>query len=203
MEYDFGPIEALGVDINTGIGFTGNKDLYIIALQTYYKSSASNKEKIKEYLQSENMPDFAITVHALKSNSRTIGDASLGTKFETLEFAAKEGDIAKVKLNLAPALNEYEELLNALKPIAEGSSDDSSSAGGELSASQAKEIAEKLLAALEDFDDELSAELAAKLSAYPFRIVQKVKLKDATEKIADFNYDEAAELIKAIIPAIN
>ena len=96
MEFDFGPIEALGVDVKAGMDFTGGTDKYVSALRKYYKSSASNKEKIREYLQAEDMPNFAIIVHALKSNSRMIGNTSLGTKFETLEFASKEGDILKI-----------------------------------------------------------------------------------------------------------
>ena len=56
--------------------------------------------------------------------------------------------------------------------------------------------------ALDDFDDDLSAELVAKLGGYPFRITQRQKLKKAADLISDFMYDEAAELIKEIIPSI-
>ena len=46
------------------------------------------------------------------------------------------------------------------------------------------------------------SKLAAKLSGYPFRITQKTKLKEATDYISDFMYDEAAALIREILPAI-
>ncbi|MBR2274989.1 MAG: hypothetical protein IJ873_02865, partial [Lachnospiraceae bacterium] len=60
----------------------------------------------------------------------------------------------------------------------------------------------QLLAALDDFDDELAAELAEKLSGYPFRITQRGKLREAAEQIGDFMYDNAADLIREILEAI-
>ena len=69
----------------------------------------------------------------------------------------------------------------------------------EISAEEALTTANKLLAALDDFDDELSKELALKLTGYPFRITQKELLTQAIGYINDFLYDEAAEKIREII----
>ena len=59
-------------------------------------------------------------------------------------------------------------------------------------------MAAQLLEALDDFDDDLSAELVKKLSGYPFRLTQKDRLAEAAAFIGDFLYDEAAEIIKEI-----
>ena len=75
-------------------------------------------------------------------------------------------------------------------------------AADEISADVAKDTADKLLVALDDFDDELSKELAKKLSGYPFRITQKEKLKEAIAYIEDFMYDEAIDVIREIYSAI-
>ena len=56
--------------------------------------------------------------------------------------------------------------------------------------------------ALDDFDDELSLELAKKLLGYPFRITQRDKLNEAIALIEDFMYDEAADIIRDIEPTI-
>ena len=75
-------------------------------------------------------------------------------------------------------------------------------AEGELTGEEAKETAYKLLAALDDFSDDLAAELISKLAGYPFRITQMNKLQKTADLINDFMYDDAAELIKEIIPSI-
>ena len=66
----------------------------------------------------------------------------------------------------------------------------------------ARRTADELLTALDDYDDELSKELALKLSCYPFRITQRDLLHKAGSFIDDFMYDEAAEIIKEIYPDI-
>ena len=199
MDFNLDNISALGIDLKTGIEYTGGNDKYISALQRYFKSSENNKKKIKDYLETSDLDNLAITVHALKSNSKMIGAVSLASKFEVLEIASKNKDVETIKNNIQPTLDEYEVLLDSLKPLGEI---ETFKAPGELSGEEAKEVAQKLLEALDDFDDDKASELINKLAGYPFRITQKTKLKEAADNIGDFMYDEAAELIREILPAI-
>ena len=128
-----------------------------------------------------------------------IGANELGDAFEELELAAKEGNTVLIKTKTQPTLAVYDEVIDAIRPFGEM---ESVKVAGEISAEEAREVAAKLLEALDDFDDDLSAELAAKLAGYPFRMTQKQKLRQATDYISDFMYDEAMKLIKEIIPAI-
>ncbi len=72
----------------------------------------------------------------------------------------------------------------------------------EISADVARETVDKLLAALDDFDDEAAKKQARILSGYPFRITQADKLKEAVSFLEDFMYDEAADIIREIASAI-
>ncbi len=199
MEFRMENLVKLGVDAKMGIDYTGGKDKYVSALQRYYKSSEKNKQKMKEYLEGNDLENFAITVHALKSNSKMIGAASLSAMFETLEKASLDKDMATIRENIGRTLEEYDRLLEAIKPWGEK---ETYLAVGELTADEARKVADQLLAALDDFDDDLATELANKLSGYPFRITQRGKLKEAIDMIGDFMYDEAADLIREILPAI-
>ena len=199
MDFDINVLATLGIDTNTGIEYTGGNEKYLSALQRYYKSSAQNKLKISEFLNACDWDNLAIIVHALKSNSRMIGASSLGDKFALLEKASTDKDADIVKSNIDSALSEYDKILELIKPLGEA---ETMKAEGEISGEEAKAIADQLLEALDDFDDELSSELVNKLSGYPFRITQKGKLREAADFISDFSYDEAAELIKEIYPSI-
>ncbi len=198
-DFDISSVSELGLDVETGLSFTGGRDRYLSALQRYYKSYESNREKAEAALSASDIENYTILVHALKSNSKMIGAGELGSLFEELEMAGKSGDIAKINAVHPTAIAGYEALHEKLTPIGEM---EQVQAAGEISGAEAKETAEALLAALDDFDDELSAKLAAKLSGYPFRITQKSRLKEATDYISDFMYDEAAEIIREIMPAI-
>ncbi len=195
MDFDVSILETLGIDIQTGYDYTGGKDRYISALWRYYKSSDANKAKIREYIDNNDIENLAITVHAIKSNSKMIGAMALSEMFEKLEVASRDNDMDTVKASIDKTMEEYGKLVDALSPLGQM---ESLKASGELTAEEAKEVSDKLLLALDDFDDDLASELASKLAGYPFRITQKSKLREAAEYIRDFMYDEAAEIIKEL-----
>ena len=192
-------LQDIGLDTKSGKGYTGSEEKYMAALQRFYRSYEKNKKKVEEYLAAEDYESYMITVHALKSNAKMIGAMSLSTMFEELENASREKQINIVKEKNAPAMKAYGELIVKLEPIGVAPE---VHAADEISGKEAKETAESLLAALDDFDDDLSKELIKKLSGYPFRMTQMDLLKKAEEYIHDFLYDEAAEIVKEIVPAI-
>ncbi len=188
-----------GISVEEGLGYTGGEDKYIAAMQRFFRAYEQNKKCVEELLEEGNIKDYGIKVHALKSNSRMIGAGKLGEAFEELELAAGKEDVALIREKTPAALAQYAEVVEILRPFGEM---ESVKVSGEIDGAEAKEVAGKLLEALDDFDDELSAELASKLFGYPFRPTQKGKLREAMEYISDFMYDEAADLINQIIPAI-
>ena len=199
MNKDISLLNEKGISTAEGIGYTGSEEKYISAVQRYYKSYENNKKNIEDLLAASDMEGYCIKVHSLKSNSKMIGALSLAAAFEELEKASGNNDIDSVKEKTAPALKMYREVIEILKPLGES---EKVIVAGEISAEEAKETAEKLLEALDDFDDDLSKKLAEKLLGYPFRITQKQKVKEAENYISDFMYDEAADLIREIIPSI-
>ncbi len=192
-------LNETGLDTKTGISYTGGQDKYISALQRFYKNYEKNRAKVCEYLQAKDYENYMITVHALKSNARMIGARDLSTLFETLEMAARNNETGLIEAQNAVAIKEYDELIQKLAPI--GAMGDVRAAD-EISAEAARETVDKLLEALDDFDDEEAKKLAEVLSGYPFRLTQAEKLKEAAAFIEDFMYEEAAEIIRQIAPAI-
>lgn len=199
MNFDLESITGAGIDLKTGFDYTGGQDRYVSALQRYYKSSESNMEKIRDFLNKEDTDNLEILFHAIKSNSLMIGALSLSDRFSLLETSSRDGDLAAVNSNIKETLDEYEKILEVLKPLGEM---ERLKAEGELTGEEAKVTADKLLAALDDFSDDLASELISKLAGYPFRITQMNKLRKAADLINDFMYDDAAELIEEIIPSI-
>ncbi len=199
MGIDLTWINETGLDTETGISYTGGENKYISALMRFYKNYEKNRAKVCEFLEDKDYENYTITVHALKSNAKMIGARDLSTLFETLEMAAKNNEIGLIEAQTVVALKEYDELIQKLAPIGEMGD---VRAAGEISAEVAMETVDKLLAALDDFDDEEAKDQAMILSGYPFRITQAAKLKEAISFIEDFMYDEAADIIRQIAPAI-
>jgi len=195
MEQTLQKLQALGLDTAAGIGYTGSVGKYIAALGRYAGSSTGNIADIEKFLGKRKLDRYMIAVHAVKSNSKMIGHTGLFKAFESLETAARNNDTEFIAANTAPALKRYAELSEELRPITEAPA---GAAAPAIGFTEAAEIAEKLLEALDDFDDELSAELVTKLSGYPFGDGDREKLAGAKKYISDYMYDEAADIIRTL-----
>ncbi len=199
MDYDLNWLAELGLDIKSGIGYTGNQEKYVSSLQRFYKNYDKNRAKVEEYYSVGDYENLMITVHALKSNSKMIGALEVSGGFEAMEAAARENDASFLNKMTPITMKAYKELVERLAPIAKLGD---VRAADEISGKEAKKTVSELLAALDDFDDELSKRLARKLSGYPFRITWREKLKEAEGFIDDFMYDEAAEIVKELYQVI-
>ena len=199
MGMDLTWLSEAGLDIKTGMDFTGGEDKYLSAIRRFYSNYEKNKEKVSEFINAGDYENYMITVHALKSNAKMIGALSLSSAFESLELAARNKDTATINDQNDRTMSSYSDLINALKPIEQFGD---VRAADEISGDVARATADELLNALDDFDDDLSKQLVNKLMGYPFRITQKDLLKQAAAYVDDFMYDEAAEIIKQIYPAI-
>ena len=199
MSVDYTFLEEKGIDTRLGLDYTGGPDKYVSALSRYYKNYETNRAKVEEFFGNEDMENYSIVVHALKSNSRMVGNTALADAFEKLELASREGDVETVRTDTAATLEQYGAFAELLKPIGEASV---TPPADEISGEEARKVADELLRTLDDFDDEQSLFLAKKLSGYPFRPTQKELLSSAISLITDFSYDEAADLIRKIAAAI-
>ena len=196
MDYDFSALVKGGISVNDGLNYTGTNEKYVSALQRYFKNYDANSVSVRELLAAGDIENFTVKVHALKSNSRMIGAEDLAVMLEELEFAGKSGDVAFIAEKMPEAMKTYGRIIDIIRPFGEM---ESVKAPGELSADEAKTVADELLKVLDDFDDEGALALAEKLGGYPFRITQRNRLREVTDLIGDFMYDEAAEIVKELI----
>lgn len=199
MNYDISKLEAFGIDIKTGLEYTRAENKYLSALLRYYKNFEKNKTNAAEFFSKKDWDNYMILVHALKSNSKMIGAMTLGEEFERLEMAARNHETDVIEQNHERVFLSYETMVHNLEEI--GQMEDVKAAG-EISGEEAKEVSKQVLDALEDFDDETALEQILILTGYPFRITQQTRLKEAKSYVEDFMYDEAAEIIKELLPEI-
>ncbi len=199
MRMDLNILTEAGINVEEGLLYTNGEEKYLSALQRFYKGYKANRAAVEELLSGKDTEGYAIKVHALKSNSKMIGADALAAAFEALELAAKRGDTDYIASSTGSALEKYGEIIEIIRPFGEL---ETARPADEISAEEAKQTAQKLLGALEEFDDDLGMKLASKLRGYPFRVTQREKLETAIKYISDFSYDEASALIKEIYPTI-
>lgn len=87
-----------GYSYQNGVkNFDGNAEAYEETLLLFAQLWEERKEQLATFLQEEDMQEYAILIHAIKGDARTLGADFLGKLAYEQELAAKAGNIASVK----------------------------------------------------------------------------------------------------------
>ncbi|MGN1196207.1 MAG: ATP-binding protein [Acetatifactor sp.] len=102
------------IDQNTAMVYCSNdEELYREILDCYCLEKEENQEKMKKCLEDNNLADYRILIHALKSTSLNIGCKSLYNMALELEKACKNNDLDYVKENHAACMELYDRVVEA------------------------------------------------------------------------------------------
>ena len=111
-------LEKLGLNTSDGMSYCGDDaDFYLEIINDYAAASDEKIEKLDSFLNEENMKDYKVLVHSVKSSSKTIGHSLLFEKARELENAAAENDIEFVKTHHDEVMAEYRKLATDLKEL--------------------------------------------------------------------------------------
>lgn len=93
-----------GVNVDGSLELFGDIDMYNETLNDFLKSVNKKLADIKRYKEASDMPNYAILVHSLKSDSKYLGFTKLAELSYNHEMKSKEKDITYV-------YNHYDELM--------------------------------------------------------------------------------------------
>lgn len=93
-----------GVDVNKGLELLGDMTMYDSILNDFIDGYDERMKKIETYRLNNDMPNYAIEVHSLKSDSKYLGFMTLADLAYKHEMASKAGDLTSVN-------NHYQELI--------------------------------------------------------------------------------------------
>jgi HPt (histidine-containing phosphotransfer) domain-containing protein len=184
-----------GLDIGKGLKrFNGDNDSYIDILRSYtvnippLLNTAGKVDK-------ENMPDYAIIVHGIKSSCRSIGADTLGGKAEALEKAAKENDLDFVIANNVLFINEAEKLIGDLNDMLRRMFPEKPKPKKDRPDS---EVLGRLLTACRDFDIDKADATMAELMAWDYDCDDGL-VAWLSENVSQLNYASITEKLSAVI----
>ena len=112
----FGELESAGVDTSRGLSYSaGDEAMYIDVLKAYAGEGSTRVQKLEDCLAFENLKDYGIYIHALKSSSRTIGAAGLSDIAAKLEAAAKDGNMKVIRSCHEDAMEKYRKIVAVIR----------------------------------------------------------------------------------------
>ncbi len=106
------------IDLDNVVNFTGDLDTYHEILVDFGDNLDNQFAEIKNSIN--DLPNYAILTHALKSNARTLGFTALGEIAYKHELAGKESNSAFINedfANLENAVNNVKVFINNYKNL--------------------------------------------------------------------------------------
>lgn len=92
--------EPEGFSYQSGLGnFDGNEAVYRETLVLFASLWEERKEQLKQFLEEENAQEYAILIHAIKGDARTLGAKAFGELAYAHEVKAKEGKMKWISEN--------------------------------------------------------------------------------------------------------
>ena len=102
---------SLGLNVDAGLLYTCNEEEFYLELLTDYANSASEKcAELSSYLEKDDLKNYEILVHSLKSSSKTVGADEVSEKAKALEQASRNQDKDFVITNHDAFVRLFEEL---------------------------------------------------------------------------------------------
>ena len=93
MEDNYTYLTEAGIEAKRGEEFCGGKETYVEILTAYADNASAQQEAIADAKEKDDIAQYTILVHGLKSSSASIGATELSELAKAHEMAAKEGDI--------------------------------------------------------------------------------------------------------------
>lgn len=98
-----------GIDTEQGLHFCANdKDFYIEMLSGFVSSKDEKLKELDSYAKEKDFKNYRILVHALKSNTKSLGANELSKKAKELEDASKEENEIFINENHKKFIEFYE-----------------------------------------------------------------------------------------------
>ncbi len=183
------PDEVTGIeelDIDLGLDNCGSEEGLLKALEIFAGNAESKADEIESFCNKENLEDYTIRVHALKSSARIIGAAGLSEKARLLEEAGKNKDLTYIEQNNDILIRDFRNLGNKLQNVfSDKSSGDKERISDEKLLDAYNTIYE--LAQMMDYD---SLELVFEsLKEYSFKENDRLKLERIKKAMDELNWD--------------
>ncbi len=104
-----------GVDVAHGIELLGDITMYNSILQEFLNGYQERMQKLDQYMKSGDMYNYAIEVHALKSDSKYLGFTQLADLAYQHEMASKANDFSKVSSEYTALVTEANRIIQLVR----------------------------------------------------------------------------------------
>ena len=104
-----------GVNVDASLEILGDMEMYDETMSDFLDEVEDKIESIKSYKEACDMPNYAIQVHSLKSDSKYLGFTILAELSYNHEMASKGNDVDFVNNNFESLMTEASRIVSVCK----------------------------------------------------------------------------------------
>ena len=192
-----------GINTEDARKYTPDLQIYCGMLKTYLSSTPGIRERLKSYLEQQNLENYTITVHGLKSAARVIGANEVSALAAELEAASKTeetpGTLSARTEELLTLCENGEaairEFLGKTEP--EGKQKQlSKEEQKQLSLEEMKQFLDKLRAAAEEFDMDAFMQMGEQMQTMQVKEAYLRDWQELTACVENLSFSETIEKIE-------
>ncbi len=183
-----------GIDINIGLENCGTKKLLKKALLLFYHSIDEKFNELESFLNADDIKNYGIKIHALKSTARLIGAKELSAQAEYLEKCANADNADEIKQKHPATMELYQSYKEKLQKLADSSQTDQT----EISESFFKNQLKKIYDAADDFNIDVLDQVSENLEKYKIPEKYDDVYKQLKTCIKNVDFDGVKTLISSI-----
>ncbi len=113
--YDLEYLKENGIDTSKSLELLNDEKTYREMLNEFYKNIEERKTKLQEFLDQDNLKDYAIEVHSLKSDAKYLGFTKLAEMAYEHEMKSKENRKSYIEDNFDELIKEVESIVNIIE----------------------------------------------------------------------------------------
>lgn len=181
-------------DLKAGMRYTGSPEDYLSLLRSFCDSINENAETLDRFLKAEEISDYTIRIHAIKSSLRTLGAAELSETAFQLEEAGKRSDLDTIRGlhdDFLQRFRQYHaplaELFASLSPDADGLP--------EADAETMQQAYEELRTAAAGMDYDAAMKVFDGMTVYAIPASDKERWDHLREALECFDFGEIGKLL--------
>lgn len=175
------------IDIDTGINNSGDADSYMSLVKIFYDTLSEKADELTGFLEKDDIKNYTIKVHALKSSLKIIGATEVGELAQELENAGKADDRNYIDEHNESFIGKCMRIKDALKDIFDADVDDSDKVLADYSLMS--RIYADIKTAADEMDCDRLEEILADMESYVIPETEAERFSQIRKCIENFDYE--------------
>lgn len=185
--------QVTGIFVDKGIEYSGSPELYEKVVTEFADTGNSRADIIEGYYEAEDIKNYTIQVHALKTAARIIGATALSQLAAALEDAGNAEDMVRITNATGELLKRYRGLVSELEAMFEDNEEKP-----EIDEDSLRDAVESLKEVVEAFDFDSVDSIMDELKKYKMPDAFKEKYAKLKTLVAEVARDDILLLLGSI-----